>query len=442
MSAAAFFRRLAFVMLLLVLFGIRVIDAYRITPENVHRLTEVMRFSTGEDVGSLKQFAFENDMLALTTWSALYLWRLNTGEYYKQDFTQSGGYVPAVLFRDDHPYGAYLGYRGGIALVDMVTGGVVMQVDVQNRDYKHQWAFSKDRRRLVAIDYESTIGVFDTYTGEKYYSIITPENYRLARINPLYSPDETVLALIFIREGEGNHHEVFLFDAQTGTHLRTLRRDALPENITYGLIYDLAFSPDGRYLMAAASHTPRRRGEEPDSWVIDLIDQSAAFHVWDVANGVLVNGWHEGELVAHDVTFSADGRYAAGYGPYNFWLWDAAQPMDSGRALVLETFTRESNRNFQAIAVNADGTLAAASTNDGEIRLYDTARATLIASLHEGTLHIEWLDFSADGRFLITAHNEGAVRFWSIDGYWPYAAAQQAISSTLPTPVVTPTAQG
>src|SRR5262249_25443770 len=65
-----------------------------------------------------------------------------------------------------------------------------------------------------------------------------------------------------------------------------------------------------------------------------------------------------------------------------------------------------------AVAVSADCALLA-STADRDVKLWDVARGTELATLtgHKGL--VDGLAFSPDGRTLATACRDGAVRFWT-----------------------------
>jgi WD40 repeat protein len=68
------------------------------------------------------------------------------------------------------------------------------------------------------------------------------------------------------------------------------------------------------------------------------------------------------------------------------------------------------------LAASPDGGLVALSTEGGEVRLFDPAKGELIGSL-PGHLNAAYgIDFSADGRRLISAHGGwDAVKLWDVD---------------------------
>jgi eukaryotic-like serine/threonine-protein kinase len=81
----------------------------------------------------------------------------------------------------------------------------------------------------------------------------------------------------------------------------------------------------------------------------------------------------------------------------------------------------ESRTPITALSFSPDSTRIAIGSEDGFVRLYDTASWTLLGELvgHRG--RVQSIEFSRDGRLLATAAADLKVRIWSVDDQRPIA---------------------
>lgn len=255
---------------------------------------------------------------------------------------------------------------------------------------------------------------------------------------------------------------VRVMDPESGELLATLPHGS-------GRVFDVAFSADGRRILAASTplrlwdadtgreravvlHAPRALSSRaaPDGRFLAVTDNHSlrvldpetlsdvaifqskhrspgvdecAFHpsgrrvatvgrdgrcvVLDVPTGEGVTAFvaHAGATLA--VAWSPDGAtLATGGDDRAVRLWDA----ETGRERA--TLHGHSGKVY-ALAFHPDGSLLASGSEDGSVRLWDPHRRTERLELRGHADYVHGLAFHPDGETLATASGDGTVRLWS-----------------------------
>ena len=128
--------------------------------------------------------------------------------------------------------------------------------------------------------------------------------------------------------------------------------------------------------------------------------------IWEAARGVLQSTLR-GANVLEVVTFSPDGKRLAVGRPHQVQIWD----VDSGVELPpLSCGTARAS----ALAFSPDGTRLAAGTDypQNRIWLWETATARLFATMDGHTNTVCGLEFSPDGRRIVSTSHDQSVRLW------------------------------
>jgi WD40 repeat protein len=165
-----------------------------------------------------------------------------------------------------------------------------------------------------------------------------------------------------------------------------------------GIVYSVAFSPDGRLLASGSS------------------DQT--IKLWDVASGREVRTLSGHTYGVNSVAFSPDGRLlASGSSDQTIKLWDVA----SGREV--RTLTGHISP-VESVAFSPDGRLLASGSCgryesgrgcvQGEIKLWDVATGSLVRTLSGHTNGVNSVAFSPDGRLLASGSSDQTIKLWDV----------------------------
>jgi RNA polymerase sigma factor (sigma-70 family) len=168
-------------------------------------------------------------------------------------------------------------------------------------------------------------------------------------------------------------------------------------------VQGIAFAPDGKSLVSAAPDHLVRQWEVPTGREIGTFGQQN-----DRDKPFAPSRW------LHAVAFSPDGKTLATGDHNDGWqlntirLWDVASHTQTR---IMQGHTD----GILSLAWSADGKTLASASNDGTVRLWDpdngSERRTL--SGHQGAVRcVVW---SRDGKQLATAGADGTVRLWDPD---------------------------
>ncbi len=297
---------------------------------------------------------------------------------------------------------------------DAVTGKPLTPPLRQGRA-AHRAAFSGDGRRLLTTGEDGVLRVWDLASREVMQPLPPPTGSGPTA----FSPDGRLIAATD-RSGA-----VWVRDAVTAKPLRGPWR--LARAVT-----GLAFSPDGRRVLAAAessariwdavsgeavtpdlSHTGpvQRVMFTPDGSRAVILGSGERLDVFDAATGALQPSHvAAGKLPAWGVVLTPDGRA------------DVTMKARTVESVELRDIVSRELRagpfrhagRVTAVAVSPDGKRLAAATADGAAFLWDiaTARPAAPPLQHGPPLH--QLAFSADGRRLVTVADDHTARVWDV----------------------------
>ncbi len=154
-----------------------------------------------------------------------------------------------------------------------------------------------------------------------------------------------------------------------------------------GDVWDIAFSPDGKYLATDGSTDKTTR-------------------IWDFATGETIRIFSGHTAEVSGVAYSPDGKYLlTGSHDRTARLWD----VPSGQ--IVRVFTGQINK-IENVAFSPDGRNIV-TAGIGEARVWDVATGKTIHILSvDGNFLFFRVAYSPDGKYILTAIADGTARLW------------------------------
>lgn len=194
------------------------------------------------------------------------------------------------------------------------------------------------------------------------------------------------------------------WDTQTDQEIRRFeghRSIIVNEGVQFGRILDLAFSPDGQRLLSAS--------------------EDRTLIVWDMQTGAIVHRFESSSDSINTGAFSPDGRLiAGGFGSlseptqvpgterdYTIHLWDATTGEEirqfAGHAGAITT-----------VQFSADGKRLISGAVDETVRVWDVESGTEVMRFDGHTGGVLSVDISANGQYIVSGALDGIVKIWSV----------------------------
>lgn len=340
--------------------------------------------------GPLLTVAFSLDGQRIVTGSADHTTRVWDAASGKELLTLRGhgASVKSVAFSPDGRR-ILTGGWDGTAIVWDATNGNKLLVLRGHKAAIFSVAFSSNGQRIVTGSQDRTARIWDAVTGT---NLLTFSGHTNGVWAVAFSPDGQRIV------SGGWDQTARVWDAANGTELRTLVGHR-------GAVLSVAFSPDGQTIITGS--------------------QDHQVKVWDAANGAVLHTLRGHGASVFSVGFSADGkRIISGSGDQTARVWDAA----SGEEL--QAFKGHGSQ-IGSVALSPDGRRlvtgggAVRFSPDGRFfdaiveehptaKVWDAGGGLEVVTLEGHTGAVSSVDFSADGRLVVSGSFDGTARVWDV----------------------------
>jgi WD40 repeat protein len=313
------------------------------------------------------------------------LWQAATGKPIGPPL-QHAGPVQAVAFSPDGKSVLTASLDHTARLWQAATGKPIAR-PLRHKGYVWAVAFSPDGKTALTGSDDHTARLWEAATGRP--------------IGPPLRHAGPVRAVAFSPDGRtaltgSEDHAARLWDTATGAPVGTPMRHGSRGYEGLSQVWAVAFSPDGRTVLTGSEDRTAR--------------------LWEAATGKPIGPPLQHEDPVRVVAFSRDGRTAMTGSVRNKlrWymaaLWDATTGAPVGPPLRnLERRTLGSGA--MALALSPDGKTVLTGSEDGPVRVWDTATARPTGPpFPHGNVFA--LAFSPDGKTVLTVSTDHTARLW------------------------------
>ncbi|MES0361734.1 MAG: BTAD domain-containing putative transcriptional regulator, partial [Anaerolineales bacterium] len=213
--------------------------------------------------------------------------------------------------------------------------------------------------------------------------------------------DGAVFAVSFSPDGDtlasgSTDHKVLIWDIALQNPL--IREMRIPADI----YFNLAFSPDGRYLALSS--------QSGTVYVRDLND-SSQFEKDTVVRRLSGHSFH-----VMGLDFSPDGKIlASGSDDYTIILWDMDRASSTYGQPIGSPLKGHTNY-VRGVNFSSDGKTLVSGSKDKTILIWDVETAEIVGSiLKEDRWGINTVELSPDGKTLASGGFDGRIQIWDMD---------------------------
>lgn len=288
-------------------------------------------------------------------------------------FGGHGASITRATFSPDGKLAATVGYDGYARLWDTATGQLTLTISDGTLAYN--WIeFSPDGQAVLLADTNGNAEAWSTSDGSFLNGFYGRHEDGLSRA--IYSPDGQYVAT-------ASYDGTVRLWYPNGSHIIALETSDLG-------VTDLAFSPDSQFLIT--------------------VESDGRLTVWDSYSREKLTEIDAHKLPVNSVTFSADSaRFLTASDDNTARLWQLSE--QPAKAVLGWRATW-----VTAVEISPNGKVAALGhSNEGIVALIDMTDGSLLGNLIWHINEISDIDFSPDGKRLVTAALDYTVAVWDVE---------------------------
>jgi WD40 repeat protein/transcriptional regulator with XRE-family HTH domain len=284
--------------------------------------------------------------------------------------------IIAISISPDGKYLATASEDSTARLWDIATGQTI-RTFTGHTDKIEGIAFSPDGKNLVTVSYDQTIRLWDVASGQTLKIIQgTGEMYDVA-----FSPQGR-----FIITSGANPPDPHIWDVVTGQAVHILTGHTGPTTL-------VAYSPDGKYVLTGSMDTTAR--------------------LWDAATGEQLKVF-TGPVGVDAVGFTPDGKFLlTGSEDDTTRLWNPV----TGQMVREFPNNEPPGSAINNLTVSPDGKYLVTVSYDRTARLWDLATGQFIRYFGGRPGVLEAVKFTPDGKQVVIAGDDNVARIWSMQTF-------------------------
>lgn len=394
---------------------------------------------------TMATFSPDGSQIVVATGSTIRLWQTDSGADAMEPISV-GGTVIDVLFSPDGQRLVTVDLEGAVRVWDASTGQLAVSPEAIDMTFR---AVSPDARRAAAIGPRGeAIQVYDLTTGEP---LTQPLSHELEINDVEFSADGRMVVT------SSRDRTARVWQVETGHLLAVLRHAAAVVSATFSGDGQRVASLDAdgmvRLWSLGGMHpaTPmmrhgayvHRAAVSPDGSLLAAACADGTARLWRIESGLpATEPLRHGDAVVH-LAFSADGRWLITCGDdRTARIWDTT----TGRPRHEQPIRHAAPVNFAEFS--PDGQLVVTACEDGIVQVYDAQTLAAVGKTirHDGS--VNQARFSPDGHWIVTASDDLRARLWDArtgeprtEPIWHSAPVRVAAFSPDGLVVLTATAQ-
>ena len=386
-------------------------DASRLVSVGEDRTVRVWDVRSGEEIALLLHVSPVNDAVfvrgrdyvaTVDAEGVGRIWSLDTGEPVS-DFVGHESSISSVAYDAARDLVATGSSDGTVRVWRPGTG--VSELDVERPIHISGARYSADGALITLPGvseeggFPDLVEILDAKTGRSLRTLRVPDDtpeFQAQVGTPWFTPDGGMVAATVVDENDRkqNVSMVQFWNSQTGDSERAY---TLP---SHRYPYAIGFSADGTRFALTAGDWVTRVVETDSSEVEAQFEGKGSDRSSEIIGGL---------TAVFVASFDPRDRYVATPSGNSAVLWDPETDE------VIRRFEGHGG-SVTGLDFSPDGRMLVTASDDQTARIWDVATGEQIALLAGHQSYVVSAEFSPDGRFVVTAAHDGIVRIWDIDG--------------------------